>query len=78
MSIDALLKNPSTLPVRLSKNLTTAFYSTTTKPEIFFYETKTLEKAKRTRQADVFKNYAHTYNVEVLDSFNLELQLKKH
>ena len=31
---------------------------------------------KITKQADAFKGYASSYNVEILNSFNTELQLK--
>ena len=51
----------------MSKNLTTAFHSETTKPENSIDETRTIKKAK---------NYAHTYNFEILNYFNPELHLK--
>ena len=32
---------------------------------------------KMTKRKDAFKGYASTYNVEILNSFNPELQLKE-
>ena len=40
-------------------------------------ETKTIIKAKRTKQSHAFENYFPTYNVKIMNSFNPELQLKK-
>ena len=37
---------------------------------------KTIKEAKTTKGAHTFKNHAHAYNVEILNSFNEELQLK--
>ena len=34
------------------------------------------KSVKITKQAHTFKGYASSYNVEILNSFNLELQLK--
>ena len=77
VSIDRFLKNANVLHAGMTKELTTALYSETTKPEFFFFdETKTIKNAKIVKQAHAFKNYAHTDNVEMLNSFNLELQLK--
>ena len=42
------------------------------KSEKFFNE----KNVKTTKWADVFKGYASFYNVEFLNSFNLELQPK--
>ena len=36
-----------------------------------------LLKRKGNKKAHAFKTYAHTCNVEILNSFNPELQLKK-
>lgn len=41
-----------------------------------FGETKITKKLKRQKQPHVFKNYACTYNLEILKFFNPELQLK--
>ena len=38
----------------------------------------TIKKKKITKRAHAFKSYAHTYNDEILISFNPELQLKKY
>ena len=38
--------------------------------------TATTKKAKIIKQALTFRDYAHLYKTENLDSFNLELQLK--
>ena len=53
----------------MGKNSTTALYSETEKPEFFFVQTKTINKAKITKQAHIFKNYTHTYNIEILKFF---------
>ena len=45
---------------------------------ISIYETKSIKKSKITKLVHAFKNYAHTYNVKILNSFNSELQLKKY
>lgn len=37
---------------------------------------KTIKESKRAKSAHAFKNYAHTYNVEVLNSFNPEVQVQ--
>lgn len=59
------------------KNWTTSWYSETTKPEVFFDETKTMKKSKnKNNQAIGFKNYRHIYNVEILNSLNPEIQFK--
>ena len=43
---------------------------------IFFDETKTIRKAKIQKQSHAYKDYASTYNVENLRSYNPELQHK--
>ena len=35
-----------------------------------------MKTAKIIKRAHVFKNYAHTYNVEILNFFNPDLQFK--
>ena len=70
---DNLLKN-AVSELQMGKNPTTTLYSDTTKPEKFFDKTKTTKKAKITKQAHAFKNYAHTYNVEILNSFYPKLK----
>ena len=61
------------------KNSATTLYIETTKSENLFDETKTIKKAKTTKRVllktHAFKNHAHTYNIEILNSFYLELQL---
>ena len=37
---------------------------------------KTKENVKITKQAHAFKNYASSYNNEIINSFNPQLQLK--
>ena len=59
----------------MGKYLTT-LYSETTKTESFFDETKTVKKMKLTKRAHTFKNYALSYNAEILTSFNPKLQHK--
>ena len=68
-----LLNNANVSSLGVSKNPTTALYSETAKPEIVFIETKTIKMAK---SGHTCKNYAHTYNIEILNSFNLELKLQ--
>ena len=43
----------------------------------FFSWKKDYKKVKKAKLAHAFNNYAHTYNVETLNSFNPELHLKK-
>ena len=47
-------------------------YSDTKKSENFLKD----KNVKITKRAHAFKGYASSYNVEVLNSFNLELELK--
>ena len=67
--IACLLKNSNIQQVETGKNLVTTLYSEITKPESYFDKTKTIKKAKITKQA-------HAFNVQILNSFNLELHLK--
>ena len=64
-----------TLAVKKFKNPTTALYSETTKPENFNLK-RTIKNAKITKLLHAYKGYASTYKVEILNSFNPELQLK--
>ena len=73
LSMGNLLNNANVSSLGVSKNPTTALYSETAKPEIVFIETKTIKMAK---SGHTCKNYAHTYNIEILNSFNLELKLQ--
>ena len=75
-SIDKLLKNVLVLKSGTSKNPTTALYSKTTKPENFFDEKKTIKNVKIAKQSHAFKGYTTTCNVDILKSFNPELQLE--
>ena len=43
---------------------------------IFFDETKTIKKANIMKRNQAYKGYASTYYVKLLNSLNLELQLK--
>ena len=61
----------------MCKNPTTLLYSDTTKREMFFDEKKTVKNIKITKWSQAFKGYAGSYGVEVLNSFNPELQLKE-
>ena len=42
----------------------------------FFDETKAIQKTEITKRAHTFKNYLHSYNIEFLNSCNLQLQFK--
>ena len=42
----------------------------------FFNEKQTLKNAKNAKRFHAYKGYASTYNVETLNSFDPELQLK--
>ena len=74
MSIRKLSEN-SSIQVGTGKNLATTLDSETTKPD-FFWRNKDYKKANITKGANAFKNQAESYNVESLNSFNPELQLK--
>ena len=67
-SIDRLFKNVNVLQVGTGKNPTTPSHS----------EMKKVNKKniKTTKREHAFKGFASTYNVEVLNSFKTELQLK--
>ena len=64
-----------TLAFKKFKNPTTALYSETTKPENFNLK-RTIKNAKITKLLHAYKGSASTYTVEILNSFNPELQLK--
>ena len=52
----------------------------TVKPQnlnFFPDEAKTIIKAKITKSLHAFENYTPIYNVQVMNSFNTELQLKR-
>ena len=72
LSIDKLLKNANVSQIRTVENPTTE----TTKPENFCCWSKGYKKVKITKRAHAFENYAHSYNIEILNYFNSELQLK--
>lgn len=46
LSINALLDNTYVLQIQTGENLSTAFYINTAKTDFFFYEKKTIKKAK--------------------------------
>ena len=70
-SIDRLLKNVNVLQVGTGKNPTTPLYSET-KKKLKYFEQKNIEI---TKIEHAFKGFASNYNVEILNSFNPELQL---
>ena len=74
--LNKLLMNANVLQLGMGKSLIAALYREITKTEIVFDEKKSRKKAKITKRAQPFKNYAHSYNVEILNSFNPELHLK--
>ena len=74
-STDKVLKNANFLQQGTDKNLTTPLYSQTTKPEIFFDE-KGYKNGKITKPSHAYKVCLSTHSVEILNSFNPELQLK--
>ena len=74
-STDKILKNANFLQQGTGKNLTTPLYSQTTKPEIFFDE-KGYKNGKITKPSHAYKVCLSTHSVEILNSFNPELQLK--
>ena len=76
LSINALLDESIVLEIGTGKYATTALNSKTTKPEFFFHGTKAIKRSKITKKAHAFKSYAYTYNVEILNSFNPELEFK--
>ena len=61
---------------RQGKNPTDPWYSETTEPENLLNSKETIKNAKMKRQLHGYKAYASTYNVEILNTFNPELQLK--
>ena len=69
-SIDRLSKNFNVLQVGTGNNSTTLLCSDTKKVKIFW------EKKQNKKKQKTFKDFASTYNVEILNSLNLELQLK--
>ena len=73
---DKIPKNTNVLQVRTDKNPTTALYSEATKSADFSDETRTIKKVKITKRAHDIKNYAHSYNVEILNPKILNLHLK--
>ena len=52
----------------MSINVSAALFSETTKPDFFW--------RNNNKTSTCFQNYPYTYNVEILNSFNPELQLK--
>ena len=58
--------------VAAGKDFNIHFYSKTTKHEIFLDE----KNAKITKRSHAFKDYASSYNVDILNSFVPELQDK--
>ena len=58
------------------KNSMSPLYSETKKSEKFFDEKKIIKNAKIMMQSIAYKGYVSTYNFEILNSFNYELQPK--
>ena len=54
------------------KNSDSAFYIETKKSESFLDE----KNVKITKRSHVYKDYANTYSVEILNSFNPEMQVE--
>ena len=67
LSIDKLLRNDNASQLRLGRNPTTPVYS---------YIKNCVKNVKIAKQSHAYKGYVSTYNVDMLSSFNLELQLK--
>ena len=62
---------------RDEKNSASTLYVETTQSDFFFFdETKTIKKANIMKRNHAYKGYASTYYVKLLNSLNLELQLK--
>ena len=70
------MKNDYVLLLGMGKNPTTPLYSDTTNHEHIFGERKTMKYIKITTKSHAYKGYASSYNVEILNSFNPEIQLK--
>ena len=73
IGIDKLQKIVNALQAGTGKNPTTVLYSETTKPEHFSMKQGLKKKQKWQNK---HKNYARTYNAEILNSFNPELYSK--
>ena len=73
---DNRLKNSNALQVGTSQNSASLSYSETTESKKFFDEKKTTKNVKITKQSYVYIGDASTYNVDILNFFNPELQLK--
>ena len=76
LSIDKLLKNDNVWQLGICRNLSTALYSDTAKHEKLFDEKKAIQNVKITKQSHPYKIFASTYNNDILNSFNPEIQLK--
>ena len=63
--------------VRTNKNATTVVYNKITKPE-FFLINQGYKNAPITEYVHAFKNFVHSYNVEIRNLFIPEVQLKKY
>ena len=74
-STDKILKNANFLQQGTGNNLTTPLCSQTTKPEICFDE-KGYKNGKIAKPSHAYKVCLSTHSVEVLNSFNPELQLE--
>ena len=59
----------------MSKYTTTIFYSEIKKSEKKIWFRKDYENLKITKSCHAYKGYADSYNAEILNSFNHELQL---
>ena len=70
--IGRILKKINVLQVGTGKNPTIPFYSETKISETFLNK----KNMRITKREHTFKGFASTYNVESLNSFNPELQIK--
>ena len=62
--------------VGAGRNFNSTLYSEITKREDFFHEKKKKKNAEMTKQSHAYQRYASSYNFNILNSFNPELQLK--
>ena len=76
LRIDKLLKNANVLQLRMGKNPTTPLHKKNKKHEINFDEKKFIKIVKITKQSYAYKDYASTYNADILNFFNHEIKLK--
>ena len=76
LSVDKLLLNDSVSQLGIVRNPTTPLCSDTTKREDFLTKKGPWKIFKNPKAFHACKDYESTYNVDILNSFNPELQLK--